>query len=391
MHSGILQGVRVLDLTRYISGPYCGMLLADMGAEVIKLEKPRTGEVSRTVAPYCQGVSLFYPAYNRNKKSVSADLRTPEGLALAKALVAKCDVVLENFRAGTMEKMGLDYQTLRAINPGIIAVSITGFGQTGPMRDRLAFDGIISARSGVTRVEHGRVERSKGPIHDYMAAVYAAFGTVLALYEKKSTGLGQYIDVPMLACSAAIRSASVADAAMNGEEAAQSGDDSAPFGYLRGTDGWINFHAGTNRFYDNLLTLTDDPFLHQPRFIGDIQCRIRHAEELMERVQAWAGDKSCDELEALFTAAGIPSAIVATPTRLGSDPQLRANGYLLEQPVEGLSSPVPYIAFPFKLSSHPQLPLRAAPGVGEHTREILGGLLGLSDETLDGLRERGII
>ena len=138
MDSGILQNIRVLDLTRYVSGPYCGVLLADMGAEVIKVEKPDTGEVSRTVAPYFGGVSLFFPPYNRSKKSVTANLRTPEGIALVKALVSKCDVILDNFRAGTMEKMGLGYETLRAINPGIIAVSITGFGQRGPMRDRLA-------------------------------------------------------------------------------------------------------------------------------------------------------------------------------------------------------------------------------------------------------------
>ena len=391
MNSGILQDVRVLDLTRYVSGPYCGALLADMGAEVIKIEKPGTGEVSRIVAPYYNGVSLFFPPYNRNKKSVTANLRTPEGIALVKALLPKCDVILDNFRAGTMEKMGLGYDLLRTINPGIIAVSITGFGQTGPMRDRLAFDGIISAQSGVTRVEHDHVERSKGPIHDYMAAVYAAYGTVLALLEKQKTGLGQYIDVSMLACSAMIRTTSIADAALNGEEAAQSGDDSAPFGYLRATDGWINYHAGTNRFYDNLLTIIDDPFLHQERFIGDIHCRIDHAEELMERVQAWAADKSCDELESIFTKAGIPSGIVSTPTRLRNHPQLLANGYLLEQQVYGIDVPVPYMAFPFKLSNHPHLPYRPAPKVGEHTDEILGGLLGLNPDTLEDLRRTGII
>ena len=391
MDSGILQNIRVLDLTRYVSGPYCGVLLADMGAEVIKVEKPDTGEVSRTVAPYFGGVSLFFPPYNRSKKSVTANLRTPEGIALVKALVSKCDVILDNFRAGTMEKMGLGYETLRAINPGIIAVSITGFGQRGPMRDRLAFDGIISAQSGVTRVEQGHVERSKGPIHDYMAAVYAAFGTVLALYEKQKTGLGQYIDVSMLACSTMIRTTSIADAALNGEKAAQSGDDSAPFGYLKAADGWINYHAGTNRFYNNLLTILDDPFLHQDRFIGNIRCRIEHAQELMDHIQAWAADKTCDQLDAIFTAAGIPAGIVATPTRLRNHPQLLANGFLLEQQVDGIEGPVPYMAFPFHMSNHPQLSYRPAPKVGEHTEEILGGLLGLSREDLADLRKSGVI
>jgi len=172
--AGILEGVRVVDLTRYIAGPYCGVLLADMGAEVIKVERPGRGEVSRIVAPWKDGVSLFFPPYNRNKKSVAADLRTPEGLEIAKRLIAKSDVVIENFRAGTMEKMGLSYEQLKKINPGIILVSVTGFGQTGPLRDRLAFDGIISAMSGVTRMEKGDIQRSKGPLHDYMAAMYGA-------------------------------------------------------------------------------------------------------------------------------------------------------------------------------------------------------------------------
>lgn len=391
MSDGILQGVRILDLTRYVAGPYCAALLADMGAEVIKLEKPGTGEVSRTVAPYHNGVSLFFPPYNRNKKSVTVNLRTPGGIALAKSLVSKSDVILDNFRAGTMVKMGLGYETLRAINPGIIAVSITGFGQTGPMRDRLAFDGIISAESGVTRVERDHVERSKGPIHDYMAAVYAAYGTVLALYEKQRTGLGQYIDVSMLACSAMVRTTSIADAALNGEEAAQSGDDSAPFGYLRGTDGWVNYHAGTNRFYNSLLELIDDPFLHQPRFIGDIKCRIEHAQELMDRVQAWADGKSCQELEDAFFRAGIPVGIVATPTRLRNNPQLRANGYIVEQQVDGISEPVPYMAFPFHLSNHPDLAYRPAPRAGEHTDQVLTQVLGLGREELADLRQLGVI
>ena len=392
MNDGILHGVRIVDLTRYIAGPYCGALLADMGAEVIKIEKPVTGEVSRIVAPYGgDGVSLFFPPYNRNKKSVTADLRTPEGLSVARRLIAESDVLLENFRIGTMEKMGLGYEEVKRINPGIIMVSVTGFGQSGPLKNRLAFDGVISAMSGVTRMEKGHVERSKGPIHDYMAAIYAALGTVLALYEKKETGKGQYIDVSMLACSAMVRTTSIADAYLNGEEAAQSGDDSAPFGYVRGTNGWVNYHAGTNRFYENLLGIIDDPFLHEDRFRGNIRCRIEHADELMDSVQRWADGKSCEELEALFTGAGIPAGIVATPTRLLNDPQLRANGYIIEQEVAGIEEPVPFMGFPFRLSNHPGLEYRHAPAVGEHTEEIYRNVLHMTEEEFDALRKKNII
>ena len=391
MNDGILKGVRVIDLTRYVSGPFCAALLADMGAEVIKIEKPGTGEVSRKVAPYHDGVSLFFPPYNRNKKSVTADLRTPEGIAIAKRLNEKSDVLINNFRVGTLEKMGLDYETLKAINPGIIVVSITGFGQEGPMKDRLAFDGIISALSGVTRMENGHVERSKGPIHDYMAAVYAAFGTVLALYEKKNTGKGQYLDVSMLACSSMIRTTSIADAALNGEKAAEGGDDSAPFGYIRARDGWINFHAGTNRFYENLLGLIDDPFLHQPQFIGSIPNRIAQADELMEHIQRWGQDKSCDELEELFTGAGIPSGIVATPLRIRDNAQLQYNHLIVPQEVTGIDEKVPYMAFPVRMSNHKELCYRRAPGVGEQNEEIYTSLLGMQPEEIAVLKEKGIL
>lgn len=391
MDNGILNGVRILDLTRYVSGPFCASLLADMGAEVIKIEKPGAGEVSRKVAPHCNGVSLFFPPYNRNKKSITADLRTPEGIAIAKRLIAESDVLINNFRVGTLEKMGLDFETLRAINPGIILVSITGFGQVGPMKDRLAFDGIISALSGVTRLENGHVERSKGPIHDYMAAVYAALGTVLALYEKKSTGRGQYLDVSMLACSSMLRTTSIADAALNGEEAAISGDDSAPFGYLQAVDGWVNFHAGTNRFYENLLTLIDDPFLHEQRFIGSIPNRLACADELMTHIQKWADGKTCNELDNIFMNAGIPSGIVATPLRIKNNPQLQYNHMIVEQEVSGIDTPVPYMAFPIRMSNHEDIPYRRAPLVGEQTDEILSGVLGMKAEEIRELRDKGIV
>lgn len=151
--SGILDGIRVVDMSRYISGPYCAMMLADMGAEVIKVEKPGEGEIYRVGGPWKDGVSLVFQAMNRNKKSVTADTRSPEGLQLIKELILHSDVLIENFRAGVMEKMGLGYEELHKLNSRLIMVSITGFGHSGPLRDRMAFDGIISAMSGVTRID----------------------------------------------------------------------------------------------------------------------------------------------------------------------------------------------------------------------------------------------
>lgn len=389
--SGILNGIRVVDLTRYIAGPYCGELLADMGAEVIRIEKPGEGEITRTAGPWKDGISLFFQACNRNKKSVTADMRTPEGLEIARKLIEKSDVLVENFRAGTMEKMGLSYEQVKQINPGIIMVSITGFGQTGPLRDRLAFDGIISAMSGVTRVEGDHVERSKGPLHDYMAAMYGTMGTILALYEKRETGKGQYIDVSMIAGSAMIRTMSLADAYLNGDEAAMVSDDSAPYGYLKASDGWINYHGGTNPIYRNLLKLIDSPVLHQEKYLDNMEQRVLDAKILEAEVQKWSQGKTCDELEALFVEYNIPCGIVATPGRLMRNEHLRANGYIIQQPIHGIEGGAPYIGFPFKMSGHPELEYWAAPDVGEHTDEIYQNVLGMPQEEIEQLRKKGVV
>lgn len=389
--SGILDGVRVVDLARYIAGPYCGVMLADMGAEVIKVEKPGVGEITRDFGPWKDGVSLFFPPYNRNKKSVTADLRTPEGLNILKRLIAKSDVLLENFRAGTMEKMGLSYEEVKKINPSIIMVSVTGFGQTGPLRDRLAFDGIVSAMSGVTRIEKDHIERSKGPIHDYLAAMNGVIGTLLALYDKKKTGKGQYVDVSMLASSTMIRTYSIAETYLNGEEAAMTSDDSGPYGYLKAKDGWINFHAGTNPLYHNLLKIVDIPLLHEDRFYDDMSLRVECAEQLMDALQEWAIDKTCEELETILTNGGVPMGIVATPNRLLNNEHLRANGFIVQQPVHGIEGGAPFMGFPFKLSGHPNIEYKAAPTVGEHTGEIYHSVLGMTEEEIEELRQRGII
>ena len=391
--AGILEGIRVVDLSRYIAGPYCSQLLANMGAEVIKVEKPGEGDTSRTVGPWKDGVSLFFQTVNVNKKSVTADTRTPEGLEIVKKLIAESDILLENFRVGVMAKMGLSYEEVKKINPRIIMVSVTGFGQTGPMKNRIAFDGIISSMSGVTRIEDGEIQRSKGAIHDHIAAMYAAMGAVLALYDRQRTGEGQYVDVSMLASSTVIRSDSIAEAYLSGEEAAMSGDDSAPYGYLKAKDGFINYHAGTNQFYHNLISELDDPILHKECYYNDIEARLNNRKEIEDVIRAWAADKTCDELDEIFQRIGVPSGIVNTPGRLLNQPQLRANGYIMEVPVAGLEKygPVPFVGFPFKLSNHPDIEYKSAPTVGQNTEEIYKTVLKMTDSEIDALKAKGVI
>ena len=390
--SKILEGVRVVDLTRYISGPYCAMMMADQGAEVIKIERPGRGDISRTVGPWLNDVSIFFPMMNRNKKSITVDMRKPEGMDLVKKLIAESDVVVENFAAGTTEKMGLTYEELKKINPGIIMVSITGFGHAGPWKDRKAFDGIISAVSGVTRIEPDHIERSKGALHDHMAGMYAFIGALLALYEKKQTGKGQYVDVAMIASSAMIRSDAIADCFLRGNEAAMGAEDAAPYGYIPAKDGWVNFYATTDPMYHKLLELIpDDEFLHEERFYNDMTCRTNHLKELMEHISAWSKDKTCDELEAIFLEADLPCGIVATPERLLNNPQLNDQGYIMHMDVTGIGKDIPYMGSPIKLSGHPDMEYRPAPGIGDDNDEIFHKVLGLNDEEIAAYREKGIV
>lgn len=386
--NGILNGIRVLDLSRYIAGPYCGVLLADMGAEVIKVEKLNGGDETRTLGPWKDGTSLYFPGYNRNKKSVTVNFRTPEGIALIKKLVDTADVVLENFRTGTMKKMGLDYESLKEINPKIIMVSVTGFGQTGPCSTKAAFDNIISAMSGVARTTPRGIATGRGAMHDFMAAMYAAYGIALALYERNQTGKGQYIDVGMYASSAMLRSVAIADYAMNGEFAFEDKDDSAPYGYIPTKDGWLAFHAGTDPMYSRLLTVIDDPILHDPKY-QDVVVRVEECDTLVQVVAKWASDKTSTEIEKIFDAAQIPVGAVATPKTLLNSAHLRETGHIVNVPINGLGE-VPFCGFPFTMSEHQQIEYRKAPDLGENNEEIYEEL-GLSKKEITELRRKKII
>ena len=388
MGKGALQGIRVLDLSRYIAGPYCGLLLADMGAEVIKIEKAGVGDETRYLAPWKNGVSLYYPAYNRNKKSVTVNFRDPEGIELIKKLVKTADVVLENFRAGTMEKMGLGYETLREINPRIVMASVTGFSQKGPYSNKVAFDTIISAISGVANITPHGVVTSRGFVNDIMGAMYAAYGIAMALYEREHTGEGQYVDVSMYGSSTVLRSVAMADYAMNGDKADENLIDCAPYGYTQTKDGWLAFHAGTDPIFPRLLKVIDDPVLHDPKY-KDVTLRVKERDILMDAVARWAADKTNAQIEEIFEEAQIPAGAVATAETLLQSPHLQQTGRIVKVPVDGVGE-VPFSGFPFDMSAHPELEYRHAPKLGENNSEIFGEL-GLTEEQLQQLKDRKVI
>ena len=319
---------------------------------------------------------------------MTVNFRSSEGIALIKKLIATADVVLENFRTGTMAKMGLDYETMKKINPKIIVASVTGFGQVGPYSKKAAFDNIISAISGVARITPNGVVTSRGALNDFMAAMYAAYGIALALHERRQTGKGQYIDVSMYASSAMLRSVAIADFAMNRELAQEDKDDSAPYGYIPTKDGWLAFHAGTDPMYPRLLAIIDDPVLHDPKY-KNVMVRVDECETLMKAVARWAADKTNAEIEKIFDEAQIPVGPVATPEVLLNSKHLKETGHLVNVPVDGVGD-VPFCGFPFTMSEHTELEYHKAPGLGEDN-DVIYGELGLTKEEIKKLYAQNII
>lgn len=376
-------------MTRYIAGPYCGMLLADAGAEVIKIEKVAGGDDTRNLAPWKNGVSLYFPAYNRNKKSVAVDFRSKEGIDLLKKLVARSDVLVQNFRAGTMEKMGLGYDVLKEINPKLIMASISGFGQVGPYKDRPAFDNIIAAMASVCRVtEHGPFT-GRGALNDYMAAMYATIGILMALIERNTTGKGQHLDVSMLSGSAMLRTINIAEVAAQVDAQYIDRDDCAPYGWAKTKDGWIAYHAGTDSMFSRLLTICDEPVFHEAKY-QDVEVRVRNEKLMKDTFEHWSMQHTSQEMEDLLNAVAIPVGIVNTPAMLLQDRHLNAVKHIVNVPVKGVGE-IPYFAFPIKMSGHPEMEYRRAPDLGEHDQEIFHDLLGIGTETLEQYREKGII
>lgn len=382
----ILKGIRVLDFSRYMSGPYCGQILADMGAEVIKVEKINGGDETRGLGPWVDGQSLYYPAFNRNKKSVALDFRSDEGKKILRQLAEKADVILENFRPGTLAKMGIGYETMKDVNPGLIVASITGFGQEGPYKDRAAFDSIVTHMSGMSWIqpELNAPVKSKGAISDITASIYTALSIVLALYQRQKTGRGQWIDCAMFSGSVAYGTVNLANYAMTGNRGENSAPDSAPQGPCRAKDGWLSIHVGTGPMFARVKKIISDPRLHEEKY-NDVKNRVEDRQYLMSVVEDWMKDKTCAEVEEIFVREGIPVGILGTWDRLYNDKQLNFRNDIVKVNVPGIGE-VPYCAFPVKFSDGEQDVPNTSAKLGEHNVEILTQLLGMSAEDAERFR-----
>jgi crotonobetainyl-CoA:carnitine CoA-transferase CaiB-like acyl-CoA transferase len=395
-----LSGVRVLDLSQFLAGPYGTQVLGDLGAEVIKIEQPGVGDGCRGFPPHFRhGFSGYFLAVNRNKKSMTLDLKQPEGRQIFYELVRHSDVVYDNFRPGVTERLAIGYDTLKTINPRIISCSLSGYGQTGPYRDRPSFDNIIQAMGGLMSYngEDGRPPVKMGaPIGDMMGGIVASQGILAALYQREQTGEGQMIDIGLMDCQVALLIYRAQYYWIAGEIAEPLGNVHrviAPTASFQTKDSYIVIDAGQDKFYYQLCEALGLPELaHDPRFEHRPE-RLANKDELMSILHKTFLTKTTDDWLELLLAHGIPAGPVNTIDRVLDDPHVKARGMVKEvhDPRHPELDDWLTTGNPIKMSAMPEESFTHPPALGEHTEEILRDLLSYVPAQMAELRERKVI
>lgn len=397
-----LNGVRIADMTQALAGPYGSRFLGDLGAEVIKIEVLDIGDMTRKFAgPSVRGESGYFIAINRNKKGITLNLRTEKGKEIFKELVKKSDVVFENFRPGTTKKMGLDYEVLKEINPRIIYCALSGYGQSGPYRERPAFDYIIQALGGVMSVvgEPGRPPVHTGfPIADLSGGLFGVMGILAALYEREKTGVGQYIDISMLDIMISLWAFMGQFYLLAGDIPGPVGSGhvtNVPLGAFKARDGYVVIACPQQRFYENLATviarevekytdLADDE-----RFASPAK-RLENRDQLERIINDAFSTKSRDEWLELLEAGDVPAAPVNNVEQAFGDPQIVSRNMIVEFD-HPLAGKIKTMGNPLKFSKAEKEIFNPPPLLGEHNEEIICGLLGYSKQDLEQFKKENVI
>ena len=394
--SGPLAGLRVIEMGSLIAGPFCGQLMGDMGAEVIKLESPGEGDPMRL---WGQGPKpAWWRVIARNKMSVSLNLRQPRGQEIARQLIATSDILIENFRPGTLEKWGMSPADLHAETPGLIIVRVSGYGQTGPYADRAGFGSVGEAMGG-WRYLVGEPDRPPSrmgiSIGDTLAATYGCMGALAALHHRSQTGKGQVVDSALYEAVLQVTESLVADYGASGFMRERSGSvlpKIAPSNAYPCSDGDIVIGANQDKVFARLCDAMERPDLAEdPRYRTHLARGERQAE-LDAIVAAWTSKRALADVDALMAKAGVPAGPVYRPDQILSDPHFAAREAIVWQEHERLGRIPMQNTFP-KLSETPGSALRrpAPESVGQHNEDVLGGLLGLSEAEMSALRKSGVI
>lgn len=405
---GALSHIRVLDLSRVLAGPWAGQILGDLGAEVIKIERPRTGDDTRHWGPpYLKdqqgentSEAAYYLSANRNKQSLTLDFTQPEGQRIIRDLVAECDVLLENFKVGGLAAYGLDYESLKAINPKLIYCSITGFGSDGPYANRAGYDFMIQGLGGLMSLT-GRAEDEEGAgpvkvgvaLTDILTGLYATVGVLAALNHREQSGQGQHVELALLD----VQVACLANQAMNylttGVAPKRMGNahpNIVPYQDFPTADGDIILTIGNDGQFRKFAEAAGHPeWASDDRFASN-KARVAHRKELIPLIRQVTVFRTTAEWVALLEQAGVPCGPINDLAQVFADPQVQARGLRLDLP-HPLAGSVPQVASPIRLSETPVEYRKAPPVLGEHSEAILQELLGLDFDKILSLRQAGVI
>jgi len=403
---GPLSGLRVLDLTRILAGPTCTQLLGDLGAEVIKIERPGSGDDTRGWGPpFLDGEdgteSAYYLCANRNKRSVAIDIASEEGQQLIKDLAAASDILCENFKVGGLARYGLDYQSLSAINPGLIYCSITGFGQTGPHRHRVGYDFLIQGMGGICSItgfpdeDGGRPTKVGVGIADVMTGMYASSAILAALHARRETGRGQHIDLALYDSQIAWLINQGLAYLVSGENPQRLGNGHphiVPYDTFPASDGHFIIAVGNDSQFARMCGAMGQPdWAADPRFAKNVD-RVRHRNTLMPLIEAITATRPAQDWIAMLEELAVPCGPVNTLSEVFSDPQTLAREMRITMAHEKApDGQVDLIGNPLKMSDTPVTYRHAPPLLGEHTDEVLRDTLGLDDQQIAALRASGAI
>lgn len=394
--SRALEGVRIIDASRVLAGPFCTMILGDLGAEVIKIEHHQSGDETRGWGPpFVNGESAYYLCANRNKKSMTLNLKSEEGKEIFKALAKDSDVVVQNFKTGTLEKMGLGYEELRRINEGIIVASITGFGNNGPYKDLPGYDYIIQAMSGLMSITG---EKEGGPmkvgvaIADVLTALYTCIGILSAIHQRHATGEGQELDISLMDCQIASLINVASNYLVGGIEPSRLGNEHpniAPYQVFSASDGDFVVAVGNDQQFKRFAQVAGMPELAEDSRFKENRLRVEHRAELIPICESLLKQRSKNEWKKILDDAGIPNGPINSISEMFNDPHVEAREMIMkvDHPlIEGLQ----LAGSPIKLSKSPVKVRQSPPLYGEHTGEILKEV-GYSEEDIKNLKINQVI
>lgn len=395
-NKGALSGLRVLDLTRILAGPYCTMLLADMGAEVIKIEQPKKGDDTRQYAPQKNGESLYFVNINRNKKGVTLDLKNPKGKALFLKMLKDADIVVENYRPGTMEKLGLGYEELKKVNPRVIYAAISGFGHTGRYKMLPGYDIIAQAMSGLmstTGWPDGYPTRTGTAIGDILGGLGATIGILSAVYNCQKTGLGQKVDVALVDSVVSaleiinmiyLSEGRIPQRIGNRYEAAY------PYDTFKAKDGIVVIGAANDKLWKILCDQMGTPeFANEPRFLT-IPDRVREHEEIKVIVEKWTKNMKVKDIVDLLLSVGVPSAPIYDIKQVVNDPHIAIDREMFVDIKHPNAGELKITGNHIKLSATPALIRTVSPMLGENNKEVYINHVGLSEEEFKELNDEGV-